>query len=363
MRIAVFPRDRNPYQRLLYGEMTKWGVAIRYLGERTRSHTVNVLLLPADVVAARLAGATILHVHWMYRFVLPAPPAQGEGGRRVMQLWAWLLPRWARLLGMTVVWTAHNALPHDRIFGDDRAARRQLVAACDLVLAHDAAVLRELAAFGARPKRSAIVSQGAYVGQYPPGAGRDAARAALGAGPQNVVMLFFGRIAAYKGVEDLLAAVDKAVASGQVVLRIVGECPDPSLRRRIESLAAVYGPAVRLEFRHAPDVEVADLFAAADVVVLPFRSVSNSGSALLAMTFGRPVVVPHLAAFDEFPAQACVRYDGTVEDLRAALAGLTEPGAATALAARAEGPAFAFAEARSWRRCAKETYAALSSAR
>jgi len=360
MKIAVLPRDPNPYQGLLYGEMARWGVTARYLGELTGSHTLNVLALPLELVAARLAGVRVVHVHWLYRFALPAPAGHHDGVRRVMQMWAWLLPRWARLLRMKVVWTAHNALPHDRIFWDDRAARRQLVAACDLVLAHDEAVLSELAAFGARPRRSAVIPQGAYVDCYPPGVGRAAARAALGASPQDVVLLFFGRIAAYKGVEDLLVAADKAVASGRVILQVIGDCPDAALRRRLEASAAAYGPAVRLDPRHVPDEQVADLFAAADVVVLPFQAVSNSGSALLAMTFGRPVVVPPLEAFDEFPPDACVRYDGTTEDLRAVLARLAEPETASELATRAEGPARAFAEERTWRHCAQETFTALA---
>jgi len=52
MRILVFPRDDlNPYQRLLYDEMGRLGARVTYLGRLTPSHTLNLLLLPAELTA------------------------------------------------------------------------------------------------------------------------------------------------------------------------------------------------------------------------------------------------------------------------------------------------------------------------
>ena len=49
MRILVLPRDPNPYQRLLYGEMHRLGVQITYIGDLTPSRTLNLFLLPLEV--------------------------------------------------------------------------------------------------------------------------------------------------------------------------------------------------------------------------------------------------------------------------------------------------------------------------
>ena len=71
MRILVLPReDTNPYQELLYGEMRRQGAQITYLGELTRSHTLNLLLLPLEMAIRRLGGARVVHLHWVYAFGL-----------------------------------------------------------------------------------------------------------------------------------------------------------------------------------------------------------------------------------------------------------------------------------------------------
>ena len=53
MRILVLPRDQNPYQALLYGEMRRLGVQVSYIGQLTPSRTLNLLLLPVEVAADR----------------------------------------------------------------------------------------------------------------------------------------------------------------------------------------------------------------------------------------------------------------------------------------------------------------------
>jgi hypothetical protein len=58
-------------------------------------------------------------------------------------------------------------LPHEPTFTDDVAARRKLVDAADLVIAHSELTLQGLRKIGAEPKRSVIIPHGSYVGVYP----------------------------------------------------------------------------------------------------------------------------------------------------------------------------------------------------
>jgi glycosyltransferase involved in cell wall biosynthesis len=213
---------------------------------------------------------------------------------------------------MTVVWTAHNTLPHERVFDDDVVARRELLQATDLVIAHSDAALAELERVVARPRRSAVIPPGPFnlnpraADVRPPGERRS--------GP--LPLLFFGKVIAYKGVEELLEAVAELPA-GAVHLRVVGECTDAGLRRSLESRA---GPGVELRLdRRVSDEEATDLMGWADAVALPFRRVTTSASALFAMEHGRPLVLPDLPAFSELPGEAVRRYDGSVGGLRAAL--------------------------------------------
>ena len=188
MRVLVFPRDDlNPYQRLLYGEMGRLGARVTYLGRLTPSHTLNLLLLPAELAARRAAGGRLVHLHWVFGFSLPGS-ARLPFLRRLARLWFALWLRTVRVLGMRLVWTAHNVLPHGQVFSDDVAARRALVRASDLVLVHSPAVLAELAALGATARRA---PSSRTAPSAPPCRGRPAV---AGHGDQVRQLLFFGKV-------------------------------------------------------------------------------------------------------------------------------------------------------------------------
>jgi len=249
---------------------------------------------------------------------------------------------------MFLVWTAHNALPHEPVFANDISARRALVAASDLVLAHSRSTLEELAAFGAVARRSAVIRHGP-IGPVPsagslrlPGAG---------GGPRR--FLFFGQVREYKGVDDLLSAFAAMPDDVPAHLTVAGQCDDPKLRSRLQAQARRAGPSVLLLLDHVPDDEVTQLLAAADVVVLPYRRVSTSGSAMLALSHGRPLIVPDLAGLADLPDQAVLRYDGEVAALADALVHLAcvdkETLAAMAAAARN------YASQTTWQEIAEKT--------
>jgi glycosyltransferase involved in cell wall biosynthesis len=90
----------------------------------------------------------------------------------------------------------------------------------------------------------------------------------------------------------------------------------------LQALADRGGARVVLRLEYIPDEEVAHLLDGVDVVVLPFRRVTTSGSAILALSHGRPLLVPTLAALADLPRDAVVRYSGGVPALTAALARL-----------------------------------------
>jgi O-antigen/teichoic acid export membrane protein/glycosyltransferase involved in cell wall biosynthesis len=290
MKVLVFPRDSNPYQELLHAGLRESGVRVRYLGELTPSHTLNLLLLPAELAARRLAGARIVHLHWVWKFALPG----GARTRRAAQLWFAAVLGLVRLLGLRLVWTAHNVLPHRPVFADDAAARRTLVRRCDLVIAHHSTALDRLAALGAAPSRAVVIPHGPFPAPPMPPPGRPG-------GPRT--FLFFGRIEPYKGVEDLLAAFTALPGGLDVRLVVAGSCPDPALAARLEASAAA-DDRVELRLGRVRDEDIAGLFAVGDVVVLPFREITTSGSALLALAHGRPLIVPELPALAGLPPAA-----------------------------------------------------------
>jgi glycosyltransferase involved in cell wall biosynthesis len=310
--LLAIPRDANPYQEELYREARRLGVRVAYLGDLTGSRTLNLLLLPLETLARAATGWRVVHVHWLFGFALP------HGGRfpvlrRVSQWWFTLWLATVRAAGMTIVWTAHNALPHETLLHDDLAARRALAGAGRLVIAHSEEALAELAVLGIRPARSVVIPHGPLALATP------ASPRVPGSSPGPRRLLFFGRVAHHKGVEDLVAAAARVPAAHDFSLLVAGRCPDEALRRELERAAMAAGPRVRLDLRHIPDAEAAELMDDADIVMLPFRRVTTTGSMSLALTHGRPVVVPARAGLARLGGEAAVSYDGSVEGLADAI--------------------------------------------
>ena len=124
---------------------------------------------------------------------------------------------------------------------------------------------------------------------------RESARAQLGL--EGDVLLFFGYIRAYKGLDALLEAWPRARARRPMTLVVAGECyEDP---RHYERLAAQAGTGVRLIQRYIPDDEVEALFKACDAVVLPYKSATQSGVTHVAYALGKPVITTDVGGLSE----------------------------------------------------------------
>ena len=123
---------------------------------------------------------------------------------------------------------------------------------------------------------------------------RDEAKAQLNLVGQKVA-LFFGHIRPFKGLDLALEAWRRV--SPDVFLLAAGEAwwkGGQHYRALAEGL-----PNARMEFRYIPDSEVATYFAAADVVLAPYRTEAQSGVALTAFHFGRPVIATRVGGLPE----------------------------------------------------------------
>lgn len=354
MKVLVLPRDvANPYQDLLYGEMRRLGAEVRYAGLLTRSYTVNLALQPVELLLRRLGGTRVIHLHWVYDFWFPGS-ARFPFLRRLAGTWfsVWLWT--ARVLGYRLVWTAHNALPASPVFADDARMRRKLVDACHLVLLHSESTLGQLAELGIVPRRSVVIPHGPFAPEVSP----DLLRTP-GTGPGPRCLLFFGKLRRYKGVEDLLEAFARLPADLDVRLIVAGDCSEESLATAITELAGRCQGRVETRLEHIPESELSRMFATADVVVLPFRNITTSGSVLLALCHGRPVVIPDLPALAHLPDAAVVRYDGTVHGLEGALADMARADAS--VLAKMSDEAYSYCASISWDEIAKATLSNMKS--
>lgn len=268
----------NPYMPSLVGALKDEGIAV------TSPHVLSS-------GSAHLKPGDWLHAHW-------STEAHTHHIRWVYQARAALFHQQVRRLkrrGVRIAWTAHNLLPHDDPHPDlGRKARRDLLALADHVFIHfpgaQAILARELGYTGP----CTVVHHPHYIDSHPTPPTQADARAKLGLPSEGFVALAFGLIRPYKGIDDIIHAFQK-VAGEQDRLVLAGH---PEGDVSAELALARRDPRIVLHAKRIPGADVPIYFAAADAAVIAHRAFFTSGSALLALSMGCPVVGPginHLA--------------------------------------------------------------------
>jgi beta-1,4-mannosyltransferase len=279
MRLLAWParanRNLNPYNALLYAALEQVGV--------------RVLEWNGDL--SDLERVDVLHVHWPESALnLPDP----SGINLVLET-----IEKAREQNVRVVWTAHNlrahAGMHPRLEPEFWAKFCGLLDGVIALSNHSRAALLE--------KHSSlehipitVIPHGHYRDAYPNTIPRDRARTLLNVPLEISVLAFVGQLRAYKGIPELLEAFGHL--EGDARLLIAGKPIPPEDAPQLETLAA-RDPRVRLELGFVPDDRLQLFLNAADLIVLPYRQILNSGSALLALSFNRPVLAPAIGGLPE----------------------------------------------------------------
>ena len=236
-----------------------------------------------------------------------------------------------KLLGKQIILTAHNINISQRDGQDTRLNRATLKCQyrlCDHIFVHTAKMKNELCSeYGVRASKASIIPLG--INQTVPNTaltGADARRR-LSLGERDKVILFFGQIAPYKGLEFLVAAFNQ-IARHEPAYRliIVGRPKGPKpywsgIKENI-AVSSVRNQVIqKIEF--VPDADTELYFKAADVLVLPYVHIFQSGVLFLAYSFGLPVIAADVGSLKEeiveektgfvFEAQNATALAGTIQ--------------------------------------------------
>jgi len=275
----------------------------------------------------RALDADVVHYQWLTALALDAS----------------LLPRLRPR-----VMTAHYVLP-------PRPSRRQLASArrafgaMDAVVAHSehgARRLREVV--GLPGERVRVIHHGVfdYLTRLP----EEKPLPPELAGAEGPVVLFFGLLRPYKGVDTLLEAFRRVKGAE---LWIAG---NPRMDMTpLRQLAAEAPGRVRFLTRFVEDDEIPAIMRRADIVVLPYRDVEHSGVLYAALAFGKPLVLTAVGGFPEVADQGAAQLvpPGDPDALGGALAELI--GSETARRQLGEAAAQAASSAYSWDEAARQT--------
>ncbi len=201
------------------------------------------------------------------------------------------------------VMTAHYILPPDPSRRRLRSARR-VFGSMDAVVAHsEHSATRLRNEVGLDPRAVRVIPHGAF--DYLTNLPEEKPLPAELEGAQGPVILSFGLLRPYKGIENLIEAHGRVAPGAEAELWIVGNPRmdlDP-LRRR----AAEAGGRVRFVTRFVEEAEIPAIFRRADLVVLPYLDAEHSGVLYTALAFGRPLVLSSVGGFPEVAETGAAR--------------------------------------------------------
>jgi glycosyltransferase involved in cell wall biosynthesis len=212
-----------------------------------------------------------------------------------------------RLLGKKIIFTAHNVNAKARDGGDsfwNRATLKFQYHRCDHIFSHTEKMKSELVAeFGVPPEKVTVIPFGLNSTVPDTVMTGESARQRLGLGPQEKVLLFFGNIAPYKGVDYLVDAFSEVARRLPDCRLIIAGRPKGSedywdgLRRKIDASPARDKMVLKIEY--VPDEETEIYFKAADVLVLPYTHIFQSGVLFLGYNFGLPAIAADVGSLKE----------------------------------------------------------------
>jgi glycosyltransferase involved in cell wall biosynthesis len=347
-----------PYDHALCGALARAGAAVELVTSRfaygavpqPAGYVVRELFYRHALGAAgsrlRLASKLAEHVPDMLRYRAAARAAD-------VVHFQWLAVQWLDrhlLPERPLVLTAHDLLPREPRAGQVRAQRR-LYDAVDGVVVHSEYGRRRLVeGLGVDPAKVAVIHHGTF--EHLTGLPAERSLPDELEGVTQPVVLFFGLLRPYKGIDVLLEAW-RGVRGAE--LWIVGRPRMP-----IEPLRSRAAANVRFVPRFVPDGELAAFFRRADIVVIPYSRTERfdqSGVLATALAFAKPTVLTDVGGFGEVASTGAARLvaPDDADALREALAELVaDQGAREALARDA---ALAARGPYSWEEAARQTLA------
>lgn len=222
----------------------------------------------------------------------------------IPNLWVSLCEAWlTRLFAGSFVLTVHNLMPHDKHNRLNAMLSRMIYRAAKCCVVHTSRMRDELVTkYGVSQDRTVVMEHG--IDRIIPydEMKRLQFRRRYGIDSFHKLVLFFGQIAPYKGLDTLLQACDLLKGCPEIRFLIAGRCADPGYRSWL---------AERIEERQAdgcifwidgyvPDEDVASIFMAADVLVMPYKHIDQSGVVFMALATGLPVVATDVGSLKEY---------------------------------------------------------------
>lgn len=291
MKVLMMPDYSrfNPYQRELVSALEKYGVQVTLC-----SFNIFPLLRSLWVHGK----PDVLHLHWTDGYIITDNWIKTI--LKTLRFFVELL--FIKIIGVRIVWTVHNLSNHEKNNSSyESFINRILVHLYDRLIVHCLAAGRFVTNLyhlsDSASDKIRIIPHGNYVNCYPNNISTYDARERLGYGNEEIIFLFFGSIRPYKGLFDLIEAFI-AIKNPKARLLIVGKTMHDTIKDEL-LLRCQNDARICAHLHYIDDNDVQIYMNAANVTVFPYTDILTSGSVLLAMSFGKAIIVPQIGCVPE----------------------------------------------------------------
>ena len=321
MKISLLTAGKDkPYVLGLLSGLIPTGIQVDFIGndemqnaDVVKSRNVNYLNLRGDqspsaafltkvfrvvkyyiklVKYAFITDSKLFHIQWLNKFIY--------FDRTVLNTYY-------KVLGKKILYTAHNVNMRERDGRDtliNRMTLKYMYSVVDGIIVHTENMKRQLVNdFEVDENKVTVIPFGINNTVPNSGLNREQARKRLTLKGHEKVLLFFGNIAPYKGLEVAVVALNSIKEKyDDLRLIIAGRIKDcqeywDEIQQLIDQHTLNDHIISRIEF--IPDEEIEVYFKAADALILPYKFIYQSGPLFLSYNFGLPVIASDVGSFRE----------------------------------------------------------------
>ncbi|WP_430494466.1 glycosyltransferase [Rossellomorea marisflavi] len=297
MKVWMWPKENstNKYNELLSTSLEEEGIDVKEFNKSK---------------AFKMKKNDIFHFHWIY-------PLYQANNRLIFIMKSIALVIYLyinKVRGVKLVWTLHNLYPHKYKFIKlEKLVRKIILLIVDEIFVASTSIKdKVIKEFSLNANKVSVVKHGHYLDAYPT---NELKRDKYNISKEDYVFLFLGAIQEYKGTLKLLEEYVKTNIYSNSKLLIVGK-PDQIMKEKLKKFQN--DKNIILDLRFVPEEEINGIIGISNIVVLPYKQITTSGSAILALSNKKPFIAPKNAFFEEyFNDRTCILYSN--DDLKEAL--------------------------------------------
>lgn len=294
----------NPYQNLLKSSCEKNHCDVSY-------EDYPSSLFPFSALVSSNQGVNTIHIHWISQIIGKMTWSENKFRFffKCILLIIDLLN--CRLRGVKLIWTIHNKFAHENYDKKKELVVRKIFACCvTSIILHSKEALDTISSLYKinLSSKSEIVFHGNFNGCYPPpSAAKDSLRKSKKIEEGEKIILFFGAVKPYKGVEVLISTFTELITENNITLIIAGRAVNKEYENKLAEMAK-HNTKIKMDFRYLSKEELIDYISIADLIALPFSDTLTSGTTLLAMNEGKALLLPKSAKVFGCVPESGVKY-------------------------------------------------------